>query len=166
MSLISFTAITDGSTATASSVNTPLSTIYNDYNGNITDANVASNAAIAGSKIAVSSLAFGATVQSQANAGTAGGTMKYINLGGIKMLWCISANQNTGSSSINYTFTLPSSFFSTITSVSVNAINMTTDNRQNVAVAATPSTTTITVAAWYPLGGSATVGINLFVIGT
>lgn len=51
MSLVSFTPVVDGATATASSVNTPLSTIYNDYNGNITDANIASGAAIAFSKI-------------------------------------------------------------------------------------------------------------------
>lgn len=51
MSLVSFTPVADNTTATASGVNTPLSTIYNDYNGNITDANIASNAAIAGSKL-------------------------------------------------------------------------------------------------------------------
>lgn len=55
MSLISFTPVTDGSTASASGVNTPLSTIYNDYNGGITDANIASAAAIATSKLALSS---------------------------------------------------------------------------------------------------------------
>jgi len=53
MSLISFTQISDGSTAAATQVNTPLSTIYNDYNGNITDANIASGAAIAQTKIAL-----------------------------------------------------------------------------------------------------------------
>lgn len=57
MSLISFTPVTDGSTASASGVNTPLSTIYNDYNGGITDANIASGAAIAASKISMASLA-------------------------------------------------------------------------------------------------------------
>lgn len=51
MSLISFTPVTDGATAVAAGVNTPFSTIYNDYNGNITDANVAAAAAIAFSKI-------------------------------------------------------------------------------------------------------------------
>lgn len=56
MSLISFSSIVDGTTASASQVNTPLSTIYNDYNGNITDANISASAAIAGSKINTSSL--------------------------------------------------------------------------------------------------------------
>lgn len=58
MSLISFTPIADGVTAVnAAATNTPLSTIYNDYNGNITDANIAANAAIAGSKINLASIA-------------------------------------------------------------------------------------------------------------
>lgn len=56
MSLISFTPLADGVTGVvASATNTPLSTIYNDYNGNITNANIASNAAIAASKISFSS---------------------------------------------------------------------------------------------------------------
>lgn len=55
MSLVSFTPVVDNTTATAAGVNTPLSTIYNDYNGNITDANIASNAAIAGSKVSLAS---------------------------------------------------------------------------------------------------------------
>lgn len=51
--LISFTPIQDGVTGVAASAtNTPLQTIYNDYNGNITDANIASSAAIAFSKVA------------------------------------------------------------------------------------------------------------------
>jgi len=57
LSLISFTPLSDGVTAVnAAATNTPLSTIYNDYNGNITDANIASNAAIAGSKVNLASI--------------------------------------------------------------------------------------------------------------
>lgn len=44
MSSISFTAITDGSTIDASDVNTPLNTIYDDYNGGIDSNNLADNA--------------------------------------------------------------------------------------------------------------------------
>lgn len=51
MGLISFTTLVQGATANASDVNTPLTTIYNEFNGNIADANVASGAAIAFSKI-------------------------------------------------------------------------------------------------------------------
>lgn len=165
MSLISFSPIQDGATGVnAAATNTPLSTIYNDYNGNITDANISASAAIAGSKIAVSSLGFSATLQSQANAGTAGGTMKYINLGGIKMLWCLSSNQTTGTGPISYTFTLPTSFFSTITMVQASAANPTGNANQYTTVTS-QNTTTVTVYITSP-GGAATAGIELFVIGT
>lgn len=54
MSLISFTPLQDGVTGVnAAATNNPLNTIYDDYNGNITDANIASNAAIATSKLAL-----------------------------------------------------------------------------------------------------------------
>jgi hypothetical protein len=44
MSLISFSPLQDGVTGVnAAATNTPLSTIYNDYNGNITSANLAAN---------------------------------------------------------------------------------------------------------------------------
>lgn len=52
MSLISVTAIQDGVTGvTAASVNNPINTIVNDYNGGITDANVSASAAITFNKI-------------------------------------------------------------------------------------------------------------------
>lgn len=58
MSLISFTPIQDGVTGVnAAATNNPLNTIYNDYNGNITDANIAANAGIAGSKVNFGSVA-------------------------------------------------------------------------------------------------------------
>lgn len=63
---------------------------------------------------ASNTFAFG--VSSQTNAGSAGGTMYYTNLGGIKMLWGTSVLL-TGSSltnGSNWTFTFPTSFFTTI----------------------------------------------------
>ena len=44
MALISFTSIQNGTSPEASQVNNPLTTIYNEFNGNITAANLASNA--------------------------------------------------------------------------------------------------------------------------
>lgn len=53
MSLISLTKpLTDGTTAYGSDVKTDLDIIVNDYNGNITNANIASGAAITDSKLA------------------------------------------------------------------------------------------------------------------
>lgn len=51
MGLVSFTQIQDGTTATASQVNTPLTTIYNEFNGNISGTNFA-DGAITTTKIA------------------------------------------------------------------------------------------------------------------
>lgn len=52
MALITPQQAQDGVTAVnAAAINTPINTIANDYNGNITDANIAANAAITGSKI-------------------------------------------------------------------------------------------------------------------
>ena len=44
MALVSFTSIQNGTSPEASQVNNPLTTIYNEFNGNITAANLASNA--------------------------------------------------------------------------------------------------------------------------
>jgi hypothetical protein len=44
MGLISFTAVQNGTAPDASQVNNPLNTIYDEFNGNITSANLASNA--------------------------------------------------------------------------------------------------------------------------
>lgn len=46
MSLISFTEITNGSTGVAGQVNDPLNTIFDDYNGNIDQNNLADNAIV------------------------------------------------------------------------------------------------------------------------
>lgn len=52
MSVISVTNINDGDSVTAASVNNQVNTVVNDYNGNITDANIASGAAISAGKLA------------------------------------------------------------------------------------------------------------------
>ena len=44
MGLINYSSIEDGTTIDAADVNTPLTTIYNDYNGNINSNNLADNA--------------------------------------------------------------------------------------------------------------------------
>lgn len=87
MSLISFSPLQDGVTGVnAAATNTPLSTIYNDYNGNVTDANISSSAAIAFSKIAGGSatglVAWTSWVPSLTN--MTGGTVtyaKYVQIG-------------------------------------------------------------------------------------
>ena len=55
MGLISYTQLQDGTTATAAGVNTPLTTIYNEFNGNISGVNFA-DSAITTSKISNSAV--------------------------------------------------------------------------------------------------------------
>jgi predicted secreted protein len=151
MSLVSFTPISDGTTSAATQVNTPLTTIFNDYNGNITDANIASAARINLNKL-------GITISSQANAGTAGGTMYYINLGGIKLLW---VSITGASAATTYGVTLPTSFFTTIQSVvqGVNGSSGTTTGQYIVT-----ATTSSTGFSWYS-GTNPQSGTSFFVIG-
>lgn len=58
---------------------------------------------------------FSGQVQTQANAGTAGGNMWWINLGGIKLLWGKTANGLAAGASNTYGVTLPT-FFTTVQS--------------------------------------------------
>lgn len=60
MGLISPAQVSDGTTADASDVNSPINTIANEFNGNIDNANIKSAAAIDGSKIASNSVDIGA----------------------------------------------------------------------------------------------------------
>lgn len=113
MSLISFTPVTDGSTASASGVNTPLSTIYNDYNGGITDANIASAAAIATSKLSLGSQ----TGTSWTPTYTASGSMtytsvtttvaKYIQVGKLVYFYLSATGTTGGTTNNTIYFTLP-----------------------------------------------------------
>ena len=55
MGLISYTKIKDGDSATGTLFNSPLETIYNEFNGNIGSVNLANNA-VTGAKIADASI--------------------------------------------------------------------------------------------------------------
>ncbi len=57
MGTVSLSLPADGSTADAADYNTPINTLANEFNGNIENANIKANAAIAGSKLADGSIA-------------------------------------------------------------------------------------------------------------
>lgn len=114
MTLISFSALQDGVTGVnAAATNTPLNTIYNDYNGNVTDANISASAAIAFSKVAGGSST--ALVASQSwtpswtnvSIGNASVTAKYTQVG--KWVWCrmVVVWGTTTSASNTIIFSLP-----------------------------------------------------------
>jgi len=87
---------------------------------------------------------FSGQVLTQANAGTAGGTMYYINLGGIKLLWGNTASVGSG----NWNITLPTGFFTTMQAGSVNATGNYINTNQMVANWSAPITG-MTVAATF-----------------
>ena len=104
----------------------------------------------------------GSQVQSQANAGTAGGTFYYINLGGIKLMWINGGNQAYGAGGTNFlTFTLPT-FFTTLTSVQLSCFSV---GNNAYGFLGTQSTSIIT--GWIVCSGAVNpCGLNLFLIGT
>ncbi len=113
MALISFSPLQDGVTGVnAAATNTPLSTIYNDYNGNITDANIASAAAIAFSKISGgSATALIATVVWSPTIGgfsanPTGGLYYYVQIGKVVTLFIAMPNNGT-SNATTITLSLP-----------------------------------------------------------
>jgi hypothetical protein len=123
--------------------------------------------AIKSAQLALSS-GFTGGVATQANAGSAGGTMYYINLGGMKLLWGLSAaNSMANSTSANYTWTLPTSFFSTLQTVfpALDIPGGATNSAVNVGLSAR-NTTTVTTQLTNQTGGTNSITHTIFVIGT
>ena len=130
--------------------------------GKIGTAAIGNNAVLSG-QLGLSN-SYSGGVASQANAGTAGGTFYYINLGGLKLLWCLSSTGlSTSTSGNSYTFTLPT-FFSTVQHIVVGVAAQATQAGQNVS-ADSFSTTSVTAKAVSP-GGNATAQLTLFMVGT
>jgi hypothetical protein len=111
---------------------------------------------------------FSGQVQSQANAGSAGGTIYYVNLGGIKLAWGLTANQTIGGAapaSAPVGITFPTGFFSTIQSAL--AFPGPTGGTQYASF----STASISASAWsinfnITVGSAGVFGAYWFVIGT
>lgn len=109
----------------------------------------------------------GLNVQTQANAGTAGGTMSYINLGGIKLLWSTTPSLSaTGSTSTLYGVTFPTSFFTTITSVTLGITILTVSDQQRPLINTAPSTSSMTLGIRNDFASAGTASISYLVIGT
>jgi hypothetical protein len=102
-------------------------------------------------------------VNSQANAGNAGGTMYYINLGGIKILWGVSTTISTTTTATQYNFTLPTSFFTTVQYAGATAYPISADAKQTTNIA-TYSTSNVGVYMW--AATNATCQVTIMVIGT
>jgi hypothetical protein len=109
---------------------------------------------------------FSDQVTSYTNGGTAGGTFKYLNLGGIKLLWGKTAAKAVGIGGAGWTILFPASFFSSIQSVLLTVGAVTIDNKQYVDYTnGALSTSQITITQVSATNGS-TQETNVFIIGT
>jgi hypothetical protein len=104
---------------------------------------------------------FSGQVTSYVNAGTAGGTFYYINLGGIKLLWGITSAVATGTS---YGITMPAGFFNTIQAAMLTA-GVAAGTAAAYGSIASQSTTTM-VFNFVASTGSGTMPMQALVIGT
>jgi hypothetical protein len=134
-----------------------------------TDTGSVTNAMLAGS-IAFSKLLstiFGDQVQTQANAGTGGGTINYLNLGGIKLMWGVTGPLATnGVGQHAFTVIPPTSFFTTAPKVFANPTSFVVDTNQHAQIG-TVTTSSIQLIIYNITGsGGAGASINYFAIGT
>lgn len=121
-------------------------------------------------KIPLSVLTVGATgVQTLANTGTGGGTMSYINLGGLKILFgqtttfTVAASSDSAYFGVNF----PSGFFSATPTITPSIIgNDAAWSTQLTSVVAIKSSTAVTLRVHnYGTGTSGSVAIDYWIIG-
>lgn len=108
-------------------------------------------------------------VQHQVNAGTAGGDIWYINLGGIKLAWCQTVAFATSTSSTNVTITWPVGFFTTMQAVmgTLNGVGSTAQQffAGNNGTSGAGTTTTYTFYV-FTTTGTGTANANVLALGT
>lgn len=102
-------------------------------------------------------------VSTQVNAGTAGGNMWWINLGGIKLLWGRSASLSTTTTNVSYGFTLPA-FFATVQSA-YSYIDTQGASAGQIASGNSVSTSAVLTYLVSP-GGPGTCNYSVLIIGT
>lgn len=106
-----------------------------------------------------SNVDFTAAMLTQANAGSAGGTMHYMNLGGLKILWGTTTSL-TSSNGTNYIVTFPVGFFTATphyASANVQSMTGTADQtagiNANNALSTTNASITVANGANTPIAG-------------
>lgn len=145
---------------------------YNQTGGTFTaPSGVIAAAALAGSipYAKLLSTIFSGQTTSYSNGGTAGGTFKYVNLGGIKILWGLTGGFTISGSSFQQTagltLTLPTSFFSTIEYASGDIFNPSASPYLSVIVNSA-TTTTVTAQVTQSSGTNGSTQVQMLVIGT
>lgn len=109
------------------------------------------------------------SVQTLANAGDAGGTLYYVDLGGIKMCWgttaSIAVSGASPGASGTKNITLPAGFFSTLQSVTLTT-GPATNTQYILPTNISQSTATLQVQIVQFNGSNGAAVINFLVIGT
>jgi len=109
---------------------------------------------------------FSGQVQTATNTGNLGGTMSYINLGGIKLLWLDTASVTVAGSTVfsGYTIIPPVGFFTTAPKV---ILNVGTATNNLIAVRGFAKTSSlITVTAQNTAGAAGDITVSVFMIGS
>lgn len=137
--------------------------------GVISSAGTVSGASLVNATVQFASLAttiFGGQVTSFTNTGSAGGTFSYINLGGIKLFWGLSATfAVSAGAGVTNIVNFPTSFFSTVKSIFTNMIPQA--NAFQYTNVASFNTSSVTVNAVNPSAANATTDqYFLMAIGT
>lgn len=173
---------TQGTAANASEVNANFDTIYNDYNGSISSTNLAASAIttakIADANVTTAKIAdanvtyakllstiFSGQVQTYTNAGTAGGAGHYVNLGGIKLYWGVTASIATTTTAIAKVINMPASFFTTVQTAYVGVASLASTPTQATGWADVPTTAYGSIYVW-ATAGSGSQTVSWLVIGT
>ena len=114
-----------------------------------------------------SSNVFGATVQSQTNSASAGGTMWWVNLAGVKLMWGVTnAVQGTSSGGANGAVTMPA-FLTTVQAAFCTIMGTQTTNDQFVNWGGGyPTTTAGQLNCWSASTTPSSMQIAWLIIGT
>ena len=105
---------------------------------------------------------FSGQIQSYTNSGSAGGTFYYINLGGLKLLWGISASVNSTTTNTGYVVTFPSGFFSSVQGGLVTNLNENQENQSHGLIGLGTSGVTLETAS----NITTTAVLSIWIIGT
>lgn len=112
---------------------------------------------------------FSPGVTSFVNAGSAGGTFYYINLGGLKLLWGLTGSINLGGTSgfqvsTALAVTLPVGFFTTIQKIDIT-VDVVANTSFLFPVLQSKSTSSLSVALGQMNGSNGTASLNIGLIG-
>lgn len=130
------------------------------------------NAAIASSAVQYANLLstiFSGQITATTNSGSAGGTLNYVNLGGIKVAWGITAAQTyaAGPAQLPNVFVnLPGGFFGSTPTLALVGLGAVGSTANQSAFTPAVTTTVLTIAGYNASNAGATVQFEWLLVGT